>query len=74
MRTLLTEAVQALAAARLGLPFSTYRRHFTGGIERICESRGTAKKHVRGLIRDGHRGGPVSSTGPTWAIGEHLMA
>jgi hypothetical protein len=64
LRTLLTQAVQALAddpratkqyravhttfflrvptqeaaAERLGLPFSTYRRHLTGGIERICES------------------------------------
>jgi hypothetical protein len=64
LRTLLTEAVKALAddpratkqyravhttfflrvptqeaaAERLGLPFSTYRRHLTGGTERICES------------------------------------
>jgi hypothetical protein len=29
---------QEAAAERLGLPFSTYRRHLTTGIERICES------------------------------------
>ena len=29
---------QEAAATQLGLPFSTYRRHLTGGIERICES------------------------------------
>jgi len=29
---------QEAAAERLGLPFSTYRRHLTGGIERICDS------------------------------------
>lgn len=28
-------ATQELAAERLGLPFSTYRRHLTGGIERV---------------------------------------
>jgi hypothetical protein len=27
---------QALAAERLGLPFTTYRRHLTAGIERVC--------------------------------------
>jgi hypothetical protein len=26
---------QEAAAARLGLPFSTYRRHLTAGIERV---------------------------------------
>jgi hypothetical protein len=29
---------QEAAAERLSLPFSTYRRHLTSGIERICES------------------------------------
>ena len=29
---------QEAAAERLSLPFSTYRRHLTGGTERICES------------------------------------
>ncbi|SPL95542.1 COG2256: ATPase related to the helicase subunit of the Holliday junction resolvase [[Actinomadura] parvosata subsp. kistnae] len=29
---------QELAAERLGLPFTTYRRHLVSGIERICES------------------------------------
>ncbi|WP_162794658.1 AAA family ATPase [Nonomuraea lactucae] len=28
---------QEAAAARLGLPFSTYRRHLTRGVERLCE-------------------------------------
>jgi hypothetical protein len=28
---------QAAAAARLGLPFGTYRRHLTGAIELLCE-------------------------------------
>jgi hypothetical protein len=27
---------QELAAKRLGIPFSTYRRHLTAGIERLC--------------------------------------
>ncbi|WP_188189615.1 ATP-binding protein [Nonomuraea sp. SYSU D8015] len=27
---------QGLAAERLGLPFTTYRRHLTAGIERVC--------------------------------------
>ncbi|MEO3876306.1 hypothetical protein ABGB18_46720 [Nonomuraea sp. B12E4] len=27
---------QELAAERLGLPFTTYRRHLTAGIERVC--------------------------------------
>jgi hypothetical protein len=27
---------QGLAAERLGLPFTTYRRHLTAGIERLC--------------------------------------
>ncbi|GKQ40223.1 AAA family ATPase [Streptomyces sp. A012304] len=29
---------QEKAAERLGLPFSTYRRHLSGGVERICEA------------------------------------
>ncbi|WP_327587239.1 ATP-binding protein [Nonomuraea sp. NBC_00507] len=29
-------ATQEIAAERLGLPFTTYRRHLTTGIERIC--------------------------------------
>lgn len=29
-------ATQELAAERLGLPFSTYRRHLTAGVDRIC--------------------------------------
>jgi hypothetical protein len=29
-------ATQELAAERLGLPFTTYRRHLTAGIERVC--------------------------------------
>ncbi|MGR6917974.1 AAA family ATPase [[Actinomadura] parvosata] len=28
---------QLIAAERLGLPFTTYRRHLTAGIERVCE-------------------------------------
>ncbi|MGI5286394.1 ATP-binding protein [Nonomuraea polychroma] len=28
---------QEVAAERLGLPFTTYRRHLTSGIERVCE-------------------------------------
>ncbi|MDB1087104.1 ATP-binding protein [Streptomyces sp. ACA25] len=31
-------ATQWAAAERLGIPFSTYRRHLTRGIERICET------------------------------------
>jgi hypothetical protein len=27
---------QEAAAERLGLPFSTYRRHLTSGIEQVC--------------------------------------
>ncbi|WP_166427749.1 ATP-binding protein, partial [Nonomuraea mesophila] len=27
---------QVLAAERLGLPFTTYRRHLAGGVERVC--------------------------------------
>jgi hypothetical protein len=30
-------ATQELAAARLELPFSTYRAHLTGGIDRIAD-------------------------------------
>ncbi|WP_127938550.1 hypothetical protein [Nonomuraea polychroma] len=29
-------STQESAAARLGLPFTTYRRHLAGGVERIC--------------------------------------
>jgi hypothetical protein len=29
---------QEAVAARLGLPFSTYRRHLAGGVERICDA------------------------------------
>ena len=29
-------ATQELAAQQLGLPFSTYRRHLTAGVDRIC--------------------------------------
>ncbi|GAA3220480.1 hypothetical protein [Nonomuraea helvata] len=28
---------QEAAAERLGLPYSTYRRHLVSGIERVCE-------------------------------------
>lgn len=28
---------QQAAAHRLGLPFSTYRRHLTGGVQRVCD-------------------------------------
>ena len=28
---------QEAAAERLGLPFTTYRRHLGAGIERVCE-------------------------------------
>jgi hypothetical protein len=28
---------QQVAAERLGLPFSTYRRHLTRGLERVCD-------------------------------------
>lgn len=39
-RTYLTKGMptQQAVAARLGLPFSTYRRHLTGGIARLCDA------------------------------------
>jgi hypothetical protein len=37
LQALLREAAQALAAERLGLPFSTYRYHLAGGLRRVTE-------------------------------------
>ncbi|MGR6917971.1 ATP-binding protein [[Actinomadura] parvosata] len=44
---------QEVAAERLGLPFTTYRRHLTAGIERVCDNlwqqelRGAEAAHPR---------------------------
>jgi hypothetical protein len=43
---------QEAAAERLGLPFSTYRRHLASGIKRICESLWTWELNTNKLAND----------------------
>ncbi len=44
---------QEAAAARLGLPFGTYRRHLVGGVERICDA--LWRQEIYGTAPGGHR-------------------
>ncbi|CAM5522314.1 ATP-binding protein [Streptomyces aurantiogriseus] len=44
---------QEAAAARLGLPFGTYRRHLVSGVERVCDA--LWRLEIHGADGDGHR-------------------